>query len=267
MSGLVSIIMPVYNGEQYVAEAIDSVLAQDHENWELLIINDGSQDRSGKIIQSYEDPRIHYFQQENAGVSAARNLGLTAIKGDYFCFLDGDDRLTPHSLSSRLAVFEDQTDVDFVDGQVEKWNQDFSKHLSTWNPNFKGQPLSDLVKMTGHSFFGPSWLIKRQEGKTYQMMEGLSHAEDLLFYIKLAAVGGNYSFSNETCLLYRVHNQSAMSNLKGLGAGYLALEAKLDQLDLPPSLRRAYTRKRKSIMFKSFLRAGKVWSAFRYLFS
>ena len=83
---LVSILMPVYNAEAFISEAITSVIRQSHKNWELLIVNDGSTDRSKNIIHSFPDKRIQYFEQQNRGVSVARNVGLKNMKGDYFCF-------------------------------------------------------------------------------------------------------------------------------------------------------------------------------------
>lgn len=266
MIDLVSIIMPVYNAEAYVAEAIDSVLAQDHPNWELLIINDGSKDRSGEIILSYKDPRIRYFEQENAGVSAARNVGLATMKGDFFCFLDGDDRFTEHSLSSRLKVFQQKPALSFVDGIISSRDPQMSQEISRWVPKFEGIPLEDLIHLTGKSFFGITWMIKRKDGVLYLFDTSLTHAEDLWFYIHLS-VDSLYSFASEVIYLRRLHPSSAMSNLTGLADGYLKLEERLTQLDIPSSYLAAYRRKRKSIMFKTFLRVGKIRSAFRYLFS
>src|SRR5262245_43093607 len=96
---LVSIITPVYNTEKFLAGCITSVLQQTHTNWELLIIDDGSVDGSANVVKQFNDPRIHYFHQENQGVSAARNAALRRMKGDFFCFLDGDDVMPPHSIA------------------------------------------------------------------------------------------------------------------------------------------------------------------------
>ena len=97
----VSIIMPVYNAGKYINRAIDSVINQSFQNWELLIINDGSTDDSEHKINEYSDKRIKYFQQINQGVSSARNQGLRHMNGGYFCFLDADDYLPSGSIESR----------------------------------------------------------------------------------------------------------------------------------------------------------------------
>lgn len=89
----ISVIVPVYNVEQYLCQCIDSILSQSYRNFELLLINDGSKDNSGKICDEYaeRDDRIRVFHAENGGVSKARNLGLDYAKGDYVCFVDSDD--------------------------------------------------------------------------------------------------------------------------------------------------------------------------------
>ncbi len=89
---MVSIILPAYNAAPFIEEAVNSVLQQTHENWELLIIDDGSTDETSSIIKKYlGDTRVKYYSQVNRGVSAARNLGLVKAVGNYICFLDADD--------------------------------------------------------------------------------------------------------------------------------------------------------------------------------
>ena len=92
-SGLVSIVMPCYNGEQFIDETIKSVLNQTYQKWELLVIDDGSRDSSASIVQNYakDDQRIHLIQQRNAGSAAARNNGIRQSKGQYLALLDSDD--------------------------------------------------------------------------------------------------------------------------------------------------------------------------------
>lgn len=100
----VSIIVPVYNLEGYLSTCLESIINQDFEDYELLLINDGSTDKSGEIIDNYalNDNRIKVYHQKNAGVSAARNLGIEKAKGEWICFVDGDDELYPNSLTKVL---------------------------------------------------------------------------------------------------------------------------------------------------------------------
>ena len=106
---LVSVIMPVFNAEKWLRYAIDSVLDQHYKHIELLVINNGSTDKSHEHILSYQDQRIRYFhQQKNMGVSAARNIGLNHMTGDFFCFLDADDLMPEKAILSRLKIMIDR---------------------------------------------------------------------------------------------------------------------------------------------------------------
>lgn len=105
---LVSIITPCYNGEKYVAHTIRSVLAQTYENWELIIVDDGSTDGSASIIRSFAqtDSRIRFIRQENAGSAAARNAGIRAARGRFLALLDADDVWEPEFLAEQLEFMK-----------------------------------------------------------------------------------------------------------------------------------------------------------------
>ncbi len=99
---MISIIVPVYKVEQCVARCIDSILSQSYQDWELILVDDGSPDRSGEICDAYalKDARIHVLHQLNQGVSAARNHGIEVAKGEYITFVDSDDYLDQDFLST-----------------------------------------------------------------------------------------------------------------------------------------------------------------------
>lgn len=110
---LVSVIIPNFNYEEYVADAIESVLNQTYENIELIVVDDGSTDNSWKVINRYRD-RLKLIKSKNGGVSSARNIGLTAIQGDYVAFLDSDDYWYPNKISSQVSVIiENKADIAF----------------------------------------------------------------------------------------------------------------------------------------------------------
>jgi Glycosyltransferases involved in cell wall biogenesis len=90
---IISVIVPVYKAEKYINKCIDSILAQTYPNFEIILIEDGSPDNSGKICDEYalKDSRIRAFHKTNGGVSSARNVGLREAKGDLICFIDSDD--------------------------------------------------------------------------------------------------------------------------------------------------------------------------------
>ena len=101
---MVSIVMPCYNGEDFIKETIDSVLKQTYTNWELLVIDDGSKDDSPSIVNKYasDDSRIKLIKQQNAGSAVARNNGIRHSKGQFLALLDSDDIWLPGFLESQI---------------------------------------------------------------------------------------------------------------------------------------------------------------------
>ena len=107
----VSVIIPVYNVEKYVAEAINSVLAQTYTNFEIIIIDDGSTDRSKEICQQFTDFRIKIIHQQNRGLAGARNTGIRHAQGEYLAFLDSDDLWLPEKLEKHVDHLENSLNV------------------------------------------------------------------------------------------------------------------------------------------------------------
>lgn len=109
----ISIIVPVYNTEPYLARCVDSILIQSFADFELLLVDDGSTDDSGAICDAYaeKDNRICVFHKENGGVSSARNLGLQGAKGEWICFVDSDDELLPNGLRTMVDGITDEVDI------------------------------------------------------------------------------------------------------------------------------------------------------------
>ena len=103
MNPLISFIIPVYNVEKYLAQCIESVLVQSHDNIEIILVDDGSTDKSGEICDNFSktDNRVRVIHQENRGASAARNAGLGIAKGNYIAFIDSDDYVSP-SMAEKL---------------------------------------------------------------------------------------------------------------------------------------------------------------------
>ena len=118
-SPLVSVIMPVYNASKYVEEAVASVLNQTYQNFELLVIDDGSKDNSLELIKSFDDPRLHVFTQMNQGANVARNRGLYESKGEYVKFLDSDDVLYPDALKTQVEQMASLADNEEVFGDFD----------------------------------------------------------------------------------------------------------------------------------------------------
>lgn len=113
---LLTIIVPVYNVEPYLSDCIESILSQSFDNFELLLIDDGSTDSSGEICDRYakSDKRIRVFHTENQGVSSARNRGLDEARGKYISFVDSDDYIQADTYSQNIKILEADLSIDFV---------------------------------------------------------------------------------------------------------------------------------------------------------
>ncbi len=115
---LISVIIPVYNVEEYLRECVDSVLCQTYKNIEIILVNDGSTDSSGQICDEYieKDERVTVIHQKNGGLSVARNTGLSEANGDYVYFLDSDDYIAENTLETLLNIAgKDNSDIVFFD--------------------------------------------------------------------------------------------------------------------------------------------------------
>jgi|AntDeeMetagen134_2_1112570.scaffolds.fasta_scaffold05685_2 glycosyltransferase involved in cell wall biosynthesis len=109
----VGIVLPCYNEEQWIAGAIDCVLDQSYENFELVVVDDGSTDDTGAIVQEFDDPRVRYVPQTNRGDAGARNKGLDSLETEFYAFIDADDRWHPNKLQRQIEVL-DSTDAKLV---------------------------------------------------------------------------------------------------------------------------------------------------------
>ncbi len=117
---LTSTIIPVYNGSRYIAQAIESILEQDHPNMEIVVVDDGSTDDTAAVVRKFNAP-VYYFYQENAGIAATMNHGVRRAKGDLFSFLDSDDYWLPGKMSKQLEVLRQRPEIDMVFGHVKQF--------------------------------------------------------------------------------------------------------------------------------------------------
>ena len=120
----ISVIIAVYNTkEEYLREAIESILSQRYKDFELLIINDGSTNNVEEVVKSYTDERIRYFYQENKGVAATRNLGLKEARGEYIAIMDSDDISLPERFEKQIKFLEENPEYSVVGSNAEIINK------------------------------------------------------------------------------------------------------------------------------------------------
>lgn len=192
MQPLISVIVPVYNGQDYLEKCIESIENQTYENLEVIIVNDGSTDGTGQVCvrlkEKYEN--IHVITMEDEGVSAARNAGLDMAKGAFVTFVDADDRLRPKTLTVLYhGILETGSDVSgcgFFSWEVEEEWDDFLKKRYRIE---KAEKYSAAVYLKEEILKGNSrcWskLYRRSAIGKLRFKKGLSIGEDMLFLVEL----------------------------------------------------------------------------------
>ncbi len=118
---LISTVIPLFNCEKYLGAAIESILAQNYEPMQIIVVDDGSTDGSATVARSF--PQVEYYFQENAGVATALNHGLSKAKGEFIAFLDSDDLWTEGKLKLELDAFTRNPELDMVMGNVEQFRE------------------------------------------------------------------------------------------------------------------------------------------------
>ena len=166
---LVTIVVTVFNKELFVQQCIDSVLAQTYTNLELIVIDDGSTDASGSIIESISDHRVRRIVQDNSGVCHARNRGLVNAEGQWILFLDGDDWLDPHHLETLLTSNVENTDL-MVSGWIT-----VDEGSSGKVQEYKSKKVAEHELLAGSPWILHAALIRRQ----FLIDHGLRFSADL----------------------------------------------------------------------------------------
>jgi glycosyltransferase involved in cell wall biosynthesis len=151
---LVSVIIPVYNHDRYLGEAIECVLTQTHKNVEIIVVDDESTDTSGDVAKSFADKGVRYFRQAHAGIGPARNTGVEKANGDFLAFLDADDRWPEEKLELQLRAFESDPALEMVFGQALQL-----QHGPAWEAGVKIRNL--IVDGVVPGMVAGTMLIKR----------------------------------------------------------------------------------------------------------
>ena len=135
-SPLVSVIIPVYNYDSYLAEAVESVLNQTYQHLEVIVVDDGSTDRSGEVAKSFADRGVTYCYQVHSGIGPTRNKGVDLARGDFIAFLDADDRWPLEKIERQLGAFETYPALEMVFGQALQLQNgpDWESGVSDYKP-------------------------------------------------------------------------------------------------------------------------------------
>lgn len=234
---LVSVVIPVYNGARYIQVAIDSILEQTYNNYEIIVIDDGSTDDTRQQLQLYKG-KIRYIYQENQGSAAARNLGINLSKGNLVAFLDADDFWTmPDKLEKQVYMFVDNpslggintgwTIVDDAGNQiktVQPWHKSPILNLETW--------LKKKCVRTSAMIFRKGWLEK-----VGGFDEELKQSHDVDLALRLSLAGCETVWLKEATVAYRQHdNNTTKNNLKQAKYMQAVLDKFFARQDLPESI-------------------------------
>lgn len=205
---LVSIIMPVYNGEKTILGAIKSVLAQTYENWELVIVDDCSKDQTHSVVKSIDDERIKFYQLDsNTGSpTSPRNFGLSVCKGQYIAFLDADDLWEPKKLELQVAVLDRGYNI-------------VCSNYSVFVDENEDDPLSyrqfpkefNFRKMLRRNCIGNLTGIYNRDKLGIVLQKHQGH-EDYIMWLELVKKGGNVYCVQEPLARYRLSPSSVSSD-------------------------------------------------------
>lgn len=213
--GLVSIITPVYNGEKYISETIESVIKQTYLDWEMIVVDDGSKDGSAAIVRRYaeKESRITLLQQPNGGSASARNNGIRYANGQYIALLDSDDLWDPDFLKSQLALMKEKNTI-CVHGSYKRINENSEEILKAWKA--KKEVTYKQMQMTNHIACLTGLYDTSKLGKIYLKEELRSIRDDYAYWLDVVKLAG-VSYGNQDVLAsYRVISSSTTGKKKKL---------------------------------------------------
>jgi glycosyltransferase involved in cell wall biosynthesis len=219
---LISVIVPVYNGEKTIRETLNSLFKQTFTDFEVLVINDGSQDATLEIVSSIKDPRLKVFSYLNAGPSASRNRGVALASGEYISFLDADDLWTPDKLEAQLKALQAHPEAALAYSWTDFINESNQFLRRGSYINVTGDVYKQLL-LTNFLENGSNALIRQHAlAEVGEFDESMTHGEDWDMWLRLAA---HYPFVAVPSpqILYRVYATSSSANVSKLEAGSLSV--------------------------------------------
>lgn len=213
---LVSVIMPSYNHEKFISVAIDSVLNQNFNDHELVIIDDASKDKSREIIESFKEKnnRIRaIFHKENKGIAKTLNEGIGEAEAEFIALIASDDVWVKNKLEKQLKVLEKNEDLivwsegEIIDGKGRPTGETFTQKHGALQRKKSGDIFEELLK--GNFIFGSSFITKRENLRDVGFNEQFKYLNDWQFYVDLAKKY-NYYYISEPLAKYRIHGSNTI---------------------------------------------------------
>lgn len=202
----ISVIIPVYNTEKYLPACLDSVCSQSFQDIEIICINDGSPDKSGEILAKYaeQDKRIVVVNQENKGLSGARNTGIQKANGQWICFVDSDDRIPNFALQTLYQIAQ-TTNSDIVMSEKRLSHPVLSSGAIHWQVHTN--IMEDFVNNSDVFSSVCNKLYRSELIKDHQFIEGI-YFEDWPFLMSLMPQVKKFATTQTPCYIYREDNES-----------------------------------------------------------
>jgi glycosyltransferase involved in cell wall biosynthesis len=219
MSSLVSIIIPCYNQGQFLAEAIQSAIDQDYEQKEIIVVNDGSTDNTKEVAESFIHS-ITYIEQENKGVSSARNAAIEIANGEYVAFLDSDDVLLPGSITKRIGYLESHLDISLVCSDSIFFNESGSLGLRSQLLNRPKNIENFRWETVDYNATLSSVMLRRfclEKAGLFE--ESIQNAEDWLMWVRMSRYF-NMAFIDEPLIKYRLHSGNFTRSIEFNNVGH-----------------------------------------------
>lgn len=233
----VSIIIPTYNHDRFVCQAVDSALAQTYPDIEVVVVDDGSTDQTQARLTRYAS-RITYIYQENKGLSEARNTGFHAAHGDLILFLDADDQIPAHKLVLQVPVLETRPEFGLVYSGFQYLDETGTRILGEVRPGRQGQVLRDLLRRD--FFFPPGAAVVRREclERVGLFDPACSAAADTDMWVRIARAGYAFGYVDELLFQYRVVKGSMSRNhAKQAQHEFIRLAKFFSDSDLPDDIK------------------------------
>ncbi len=215
MQPLVSVIIPLYNAENFISKTIDSVLEQTYNNIEIIIVDDGSKDLSFEKVKEYKNPSIILVQQTNKGASAARNHGLKLAKGEFIQYLDADDILDRKKIECQINTLKSNSELELIGCKWRYFKDDISRSFKTMPFDFSENTYFNKIRwLMDRPYMIPhTWLVSK---KLIQLAgpwdEHLTLNDDgEYFYRVIAASNGVVMVGGEALAYYRAGNPNSLS--------------------------------------------------------
>jgi len=208
---MISVLMPVFNGEKYLREAIESILNQTYGDFEFIILNDGSTDKTEEIIVSYDDPRIVYVKnEENLGIVGTLNKGISLAKGKYIARMDADDISLPNRFEKQIAFLEQHLECSVVFSTVLSVNSKGELLLMQWQDDRECIAEGEIKKALPKKnvLAHPAAMARSEVFKAYHYDGRSKHAEDYNLWLRLVSEGYRLCKVVEPLLKYRVSSDS-----------------------------------------------------------